>query len=210
MTIRSGDENPVTNTGSPRYKTIVVGTSAGGLEACSRIFPQLPIEYPFPIVVVQHIHPDSDKYLGKGLQRTCALTVEVAEDKQPILPGHIYFAPCDYHLLVERDATFSLSVDAQINYSRPSIDVLFESAAWIWSNTVIGILLTGASKDGAEGIRAIREAGGLTIVQDPKEAEYSIMPESALALTKVDKVLSLQQIGDFLIGLNNKRREADK
>lgn len=211
MTKQGADQKPFANAGAPRYKAIVVGTSAGGLEACNRIFSPLPKEYPLPIVIVQHINPDSDKYLGLALQRTCVLTVEVAEDKQPILPGHIYFAPCDYHLLVERGGTFSLSIDERVNHSRPSIDVLFECAARAWTNMVIGILLTGASKDGAEGLRAIKEAGGLTIVQDPREAEYSIMPESALALTKADKVLSLRQIEEFLLGLGKEEsRRKDK
>ena len=210
MNIRGMDRNAAANNGEPRCRVIVVGASAGGMQACCSIFPGLPRDYPVPIVVVQHIHPGSGRYLGRGLQSVCALEVEVAEDKQPILPGRIYFAPCDYHLLIEREGTFSLSVDARVNHSRPSIDVLFESAARAWSIAVVGILLTGASRDGAEGLRAIKEAGGLSIVQDPKDAEYPVMPESALALSEPDRVLSIRNIGELLGELNHTIRRKDR
>lgn len=198
------EQKVIKNTAGPRFQGIVMGASAGGLAAWNSIFPLLPADFHIPIVAVQHIHPSSDDYMVRNLNELCALTVEVGEDKQPILPGHIYFAPTDYHLFVEREGTFSLSVDPKVNHSRPSIDVLFESAARAWSSGVIGILLTGASNDGAEGLKAIKEAGGLTVVQDPEEAEYSVMPGSALALTEVDRVLSIHRIGIFLRELNSK------
>ena len=128
----------------------------------------------------------------------CTLTIKEADDKEEIRPGFLYFAPPDYHLLIERDETFSLSIDARVNYSRPSIDVLFESAVYVWSSGLIGILLTGANNDGAHGMRLIKEHGGLTIAQDPATAEYPVMPKAAIDAAAVDKILSIEGIGEFL------------
>lgn len=180
------------------YKAIVIGVSAGGLAALSKLFPCLPDRFPLPVIVVQHVRSTTNRYIYTHFNNKCTLTIKEADDKEEIQPGFVYFAPPDYHLLIERDETFSLSIDARVNYSRPSIDVLFESAVHVWSSGLIGILLTGASSDGAYGMRLIKEHGGLTIVQDPATAEYPLMPKAAIDAVAVDKILPIESIGEFL------------
>ena len=181
-----------------KYKAIVIGVSAGGLAALSKLFPCLPDRFPLPVIIVQHVGATANRYKYAHFDNKCILTIKEADDKEEIRPGFVYFAPPDYHLLIERDETFSLSVDAKVNYSRPSIDVLFESAVYVWSSSLIGILLTGASSDGAHGMRLIKEHGGLTIVQDPATAEYPVMPKAAIDAVAVNKILSIESIGEFL------------
>jgi len=185
------------------YKAIVIGVSAGGLAALSKLFPCLPDRFPLPVIVVQHVHAAANRYIYTHFNNKCTLTIKEADDKEEIRPGFLYFAPPDYHLLIERDETFSLSIDARVNYSRPSIDVLFESAVYVWSSGLIGILLTGANNDGAHGMRLIKEHGGLTIAQDPATAEYPVMPKAAIDAGVVDEVLGLEQIGKRLIELGS-------
>ena len=180
------------------YDAIVIGASAGGFAALAEILPRLPAALPLAVVVVQHLHPDGGEYMVEFLGRRCALPVKEAEDKEPVLPGVIYVAAAQYHLLIERDLTFSLSADEKVHYSRPSIDVLFESAAAAYGPKLIGVVLTGANDDGAAGLAAIKTGGGLTIVQDPATAEVSFMPQAALAGTAVDHVLDLAAIGRLL------------
>ncbi|MBI2876293.1 MAG: chemotaxis protein CheB, partial [Candidatus Tectomicrobia bacterium] len=153
-----------------------------------------------PVAVAQHRQKGSDDTLAMLLQRFTVLSVGEAEDKEAILPGHIYLAPPDYHLLVE-EGHFSLSTEAPVWYARPSIDLLFESAADAYAERVIGVILTGASPDGARGLARIKERGGLAIVQDPATAESRIMPEAAIAATEIDQILPLEAIGPFLAGL---------
>jgi two-component system chemotaxis response regulator CheB len=184
--------------GNIGYKAVVIGVSAGGLTALSQLFSCLGERFFIPLIVVQHVHPTATGYRYTHFNNRCRLTIKEAEDKEKILPGFIYFAPPDYHLLVERDETFSLSIDARVNFSRPSIDVLFESAAYAFSSGLIGILLTGANNDGAYGMRVIRSQGGFTIAQDPSSAEYPTMPQSAVDAHAVDKIYTLQVIGEFL------------
>ncbi|MCB9419384.1 MAG: chemotaxis protein CheB [Ardenticatenaceae bacterium] len=181
------------------YKAIVVGVSAGGVEALSRLFTDFPPDFPLSVLAVQHIHPDEDGALAVYLNGLSALPVTEAMDKEPVQAGHIYLAPPNYHLLVERNHTLALSVDERVNYARPSIDVLFESAAEVWRAQLIGVVLTGTNRDGAAGLRRIHELGGLTIVEDPNTAVYPIMPQFALAATEVDMVLPLAQIGPALV-----------
>jgi two-component system chemotaxis response regulator CheB len=183
------------------YKAIVIGTSAGGLAALSKLFACLPARFLLPVSVVQHIGPTANGFRYTYFNNECPLAIKEADEKEKIRPGFIYFAPPDYHLLIERDETFSLSIDARVNYSRPSIDVLFESAAYAWSSGLIGILLTGASSDGAHGMRLIKEHGGLTIAQDPATAEYPVMPQAAIDAGVVDRVMTLKEIGEFLVTL---------
>lgn len=187
------------------YILIAIGVSAGGMKALSTLLPSLPGDYSIPLVVVQHLHPDSGNgYLAEYLDRHCRLKVKEADEKESIAPGNVYIAPADYHLLVERDRTFSLSKDPKVNYSRPSIDVLFETAAEACGPGLIGIVLTGASADGAKGLLAVKRNGGLTIVQDPDSAESKIMPQAAVALCgKVDHLLSLEEIAGLLISLSS-------
>lgn len=180
-----------------RYKAVVIGVSAGGLEALSVVLPMLDPRMKQPVIVLQHLYPSREDCLVECLEKLCPLMVEEAEQKEPVMPGHLYVAPADYHLLVERDATFSLSVDARVNYSRPSIDVLFESAADVWGPVLVGIILTGASSDGARGITAVKKRGGLTIAQDPAGAASAVMPQAAIDTGHVDRILSLDEIGGF-------------
>ena len=180
---------------------MAIGASAGGLDALTRMFTHLTPGFPWPVIVVQHLHPTANNYLPQIYGRAAALVVMEAADKMPVAPGAIYLAPPNYHLLVERSRTFSLSVDPRVNYARPSIDVLFESAAHAWGPGLTGVLLTGANHDGAEGIRRIKQCGGLTIAQDPAGAEQPIMPEAAIRTGCVDHILDIDAIGAFLNAL---------
>ena len=179
-------------------QSIVMGVSAGGLQALSTIVPALPADFPVPIVIVQHLPSTSDDYLPRSLNEKCRIAVKQADDKETPEPGVVYIAPPNYHLLVELDGTFSLSIDERVNYSRPSIDVLFETAADVFGGRAVGVILTGASSDGSRGLRRIKESGGLTIVQDPESAQAEIMPRAALAETEVDWIVPLEEIGPIL------------
>jgi len=183
------------------YKAVVIGVSAGGMSALGEILPQLPADFPLPVIIVQHLSPQSDNYMIKHFNSMSKITVKEADEKEAILPGNVYFAPPNYHLLVEEDQTFSLSVENRVNYSRPSIDVLFESAIDAYCASLIGIILTGANNDGSKGLKKIKDCGGLTIVQDPETAEVSAMPESAIKLFEPDHILKLKDIAPFLISL---------
>lgn len=187
-----------------RYQAIVMGGSAGARGALVELLPVFPPDYPLPIVVVQHLHPSQDSGFVEHFAGQCALTVKEAEEKEPIRAGCIYFAPPNYHLLIEEDKTFSLSVDEKVNYARPSIDVLFESAADAYGPRIIGVILTGANNDGARGLRLIKERGGLTVVQDPRTAESAYMPQAALEATPVDYVLPLREMGRLLLEIAQK------
>ncbi|MCI5150484.1 MAG: chemotaxis protein CheB [Candidatus Electrothrix sp. MAN1_4] len=186
-----------------RYKAIVIGASAGGIEASVYIFSKLPAHFSVPIILVQHLHKKQDSGLIRCYSGRTQLKVEEAEDKESILPGHIYIAPPDYHLLIERDQTFSLSVDEKVNYSRPSIDVLFESAADVYGARLIGVIMTGANHDGALGLQRIKAYGGLALVEDPATAKFPEMPQSALACTAIDHVLPLEELTDCLLALTD-------
>ena len=192
------------------FECIVIGASAGGMEAVSKLLSYLPGEFPLPVIFAQHLHPTEDEYLVEYFNDKCALTVKGANEKERIQQGHVYFAPPDYHLLIERDQTFSLSIDEKVNYTRPSIDVLFESAAHVWSSHLIGIILTGANNDGAYGMRLIKDYGGLTIAQDPSTAEYPVMPQAAIDARGVEKILPLEGIGEFLTAFLTQRRQGAK
>ncbi len=186
-----------------RYRAIVIGSSAGGNEALKDILLHLPKEFKIPIVIVQHISPYSENYMTRHLNSICNINVKEADEKDKIIPGNIYIAPPNYHLLIEEDETFSLSVDKKVNYSRPSIDVLFETAAYAYGPSLIGIILTGANNDGSKGLKKIKEAGGLTIVQDPKTAYSDAMPKAAIKTIKVDYILSLEKIAKLLLKINS-------
>ncbi|MCI5132326.1 MAG: chemotaxis protein CheB [Candidatus Electrothrix sp. EH2] len=184
-----------------RYKAVVIGTSAGGIEASVYIFGRLPAQFPLPIFLVQHLHKDQDNSLVRLYKNCTQLKVEEAEEKERVLPGHLYIAPPDYHILLERDETLSLSVDEKVNYSRPSIDVLFESAADVYGPELIGVLMTGANHDGAHGLQKIKKYGGLTVIEDPATAKFPEMPKSALACTEADYILPLEELADCLLAL---------
>jgi two-component system chemotaxis response regulator CheB len=191
----------VTAAPAPSPKAIVIGASAGALEALSAILPALPADYPLPIMVVVHIRPDRHSVLADLFDAKCALRVREAQDKEPISPGTVYLAPPDYHLLVEMDHTLSLSSDEPVFFSRPAIDVLFESAADAYGPELIGIVLSGANHDGAEGLRAVAQAGGTALVQSPGSAYASAMPTAAIAQCPAASILTLDDIRAFLQNL---------
>lgn len=182
------------------FDLVVVGTSLGGLYALKTLLAGLPQSFPLPMAIVQHRSRDGGSHLGLLLQEVCRLSILEAEDKAPIIPGQVYLAPADYHLLVER-GHFALSTEAPVSYSRPSIDVLFESAALAYQERLIGVVLTGANQDGACGAVEIKKRGGWVIVQEPATAESAIMPRAAIAATNVDKVLRLEEIPACLVNL---------
>ena len=177
---------------------IVIGTSAGGVEALSVLLPALPAGLRAAVFIVLHLPRERPSLLVDIFAPKCALPVREAEDKEPVERGTVYFAPPDYHLLVDEGPRLALSADEPVNYSRPSIDVLFESAADVYGKRLLGIILTGANEDGAPGLEAVRRAGGATIVQEPRSAQVPMMAESALKRGPVDLVLSLEQIADLL------------
>ncbi|TCD22704.1 chemotaxis protein CheB [Pseudomonas sp. IC_126] len=177
---------------------IVIGASAGGLAALSALVDGLPGDFRQPLLMVQHVPPYGPTQLVEIFQRKTALRVKEADDKEPVCGATLYFAAPGYHLLVEADLTLSLSQDEAMHFSRPSIDVLFESAADAWGERVAGILLTGANEDGAAGLEAIKRAGGMTIVQDPGEAEVQTMPLAALQRFAPDYILPLRDIHRLL------------
>ena len=183
-----------------KFELIVVGCSLGGMDALKTILRTLPGTFPVPIAVVQHRHRASNEGLPAFLRRQTDLKVVDAEDKQPIEKGSIYLAPANYHLLVER-GNFNLSVDEAVAYSRPSIDVLFESAADAYGKALAGVVLTGANDDGARGAERIKKRGGFLIVQDPATAEAPQMPQAAISRARVDQVLPLDRIAPFLVEL---------
>jgi len=186
-----------------KYKTIVIGTSAGGLFALSVILEKLPSGYPVPLVVVQHRSKDQKGVLEEVLQIKCKISIKQADEKEKIEGGFVYIAPPDYHLLVETDKTFSLSSDEHVHFSRPSIDVLFETAAMVFKETLIGIILTGANDDGAAGIVAVKKYGGLTIAQNPGEAQFAFMPEASIETKAVQYIWPLAEIKNFLLKISD-------
>lgn len=189
-----------------KYQAIVVGVSAGGMEAMKTIFPALPKDFCIPVIIVQHLSAHSDSQWISIINKSCHLQVKEADEKEKIQKGHIYIAPPNYHLLIEDNHTFSLTIGERVSYARPSIDVLFESAAIVFKDRLIGIVLTGANHDGSSGLKKIRECGGLCIVQDPKTATSSFMPASALAAITPDYVLEIKDIIDLLIKLDQHKK----
>lgn len=181
------------------FDAIVIGASAGGLFAMTSILKPLPATYPVPLIVVQHRAKDERSLLEEVLQQKCTIGIKQADEKEMIRPGFVYFAPPNYHLLVESNGTFSLSYDVPVNYSRPSIDVLFETAADVYKQRLLGIILTGANKDGAAGMKKIRKLGGTTIAQDPGTADYPEMPQSAIYTGAIQHILTPEAIGSFLL-----------
>jgi two-component system chemotaxis response regulator CheB len=183
------------------YELICIGASWGGLYAVGQVLSDLPGEIDLPIVIAQHRHPDSpETTLAELLQLRTDRLVQDVEDKMQIEPNHVYIAPPDYHVLVER-GFYALSVEERVQFARPSIDVVFESAAYAYGAAVIGIILTGANQDGAHGLARIKERGGVAVIQDPAGAMRRTMPDAALSTTAADAVLPLEEIGKFVYGL---------
>jgi two-component system chemotaxis response regulator CheB len=179
-------------------EAVVIGASAGGVEALLALLSGLPADYPLPIVVVLHLTEERESLLPEVFSNRCAMPVVEAADKTPLRAGTIHFAPAGYHLLLEEDRTFSLSCDAPEHFSRPSIDVLMESCADAIGAGLVGILLTGANEDGAQGLAHVREAGGLAVVQDPQEAQAPQMPQAAIARGAADYGLRIAGIRELM------------
>lgn len=177
---------------------IVIGASAGAVEALSILLPHLPAKMAAAVFIVVHLPPDRKSILAELFQERCAVTIKEAEDKEPIERGTVYFAPPDYHLLVETNHSLSLSSEEPILFSRPSIDVLFESAADVYGENLTAIILTGANPDGAAGVKAVSEAGGKIVIQKPGEAYARAMPEAALKACPDAMVFSLEEIVNYL------------
>ncbi|MBW3595406.1 MAG: chemotaxis protein CheB [Actinobacteria bacterium] len=182
------------------YSLVVIGCSWGGFHSLREIFNVLPGDFAVPIVVAQHRLAQGPDGLHTSLQSASRIPIADVMDKEPLLGGAIYLAPSDYHTIVE-GKYLALSTEEVVQFARPSIDVLFESAANSYGNTLIAVILTGANEDGAEGLRRVKELGGYTIVQDPKSAIRREMPEAALAKVRPDRVLTIEQIGPHLVEL---------
>jgi len=190
------------------FKAVVSGVSAGGLEALKSLLAMIPADFSLALVIVQHRLAQQDDFLTELLGKDCRLPVKEAQDKETVSGGVIYLAPANYHLMIETGKTFSLSTDEKVNFSRPSIDVLFETAAEVYGSKLIGIILTGASRDGATGLHRIKEKNGIAIVQDPETAEYPAMPLAAMEETQVDHVMSNERIGELLSKIGRPRTTA--
>lgn len=180
-------------------KLVVIGASWGGVEACSRLFAELPVNFPAAVVLVQHQRMDSNSRLASVLQRQTAMKVVVPENFQPIESKQIYVAPPGYHLLVSEKRVFNYSLSAPVHFCRPAIDELFFSAAHVYGQQLIGVLLTGANEDGAAGLDYIKKRGGITLVQAPNTAAAPTMPQAAIDLGAAMEVLTIKDITHFLL-----------
>jgi len=179
------------------FKLFVIGASLGGMSAMQKLLAALPVNLKAAVVLLLHRDSESDKTLVWLLQKNCALPVVEPGDKDPLLPGRVYLAPADFHLLINQES-FSLSMEEPVRYARPSIDVLFESAADSFGERTTAVILSGSGNDGAIGMAAIKKNAGFTIVQDPETAECPLMPQAAIAAHAVDYIMPLDEIGPFL------------
>lgn len=193
-----------------KLSAIVIGASAGGLYATTALLEILPRDYQLPVIIVQHRSKGHRDLLEEVLQSKCKIRIKQADEKEKIQNNMVYIAPPDYHLLVEKDLTFSLSTDEHVRYSRPSIDVLFQSAAIAYKELLAAIILTGANNDGASGIIEVKQYGGLTIAQDPAEALFPVMPKAAIDTNHVDAILPIASIQKFLLTFSKDKNEAHR
>lgn len=182
-------------------RMVAIGTSAGGVEALGQLLPALPARCRAAVAIVLHLPPDRTSLLPRLYADRCALPLKEVEDKEPVQAGTVYFAAPDYHMQVEPERAFSLSMEEAVHFSRPSIDMLLETAAEAYGSALLGIILTGASSDGAAGLAAVRRAGGLAWVQDPAGAGAAMMPAAAIATAGADRIISLQEIAAGLAAL---------
>lgn len=181
-----------------RPELVVIGASWGGIDALRAILADLPADLPAAVVLVQHRGRDDPDGLVDLLRRSARLPVVEPEDKDPILAGHVYLAPADYHLLIDR-RSFALSVEPVVNHARPSIDVVFESAAQAFRDRLLAIILSGAGRDGATGLQRVQALGGTTAVQDPGTARARAMPDAAIDQARPDRILPLERIAEFIV-----------
>lgn len=190
-----------------RIDAVVMGASAGGVQALSVLLPALPPALRAPVFIVLHLPRDRPSLLADIFSRRCAVPVREAGDKEPVVPGTVYFAPANYHLLLDQGPQLALSADDPVHHSRPSIDVLFESAADVYGDRLLGVILTGANEDGAAGLASIHDQGGITVVEHPETARSPQMALSALKLRPADLVLPLEQIALLMGALDAPRTE---
>jgi two-component system chemotaxis response regulator CheB len=172
------------------FNAVVLGGSAGGTELMSALLTALPADFPLALLVVSHLPPDAPSYLLETLRYRCKLPVVEPDSGETVVAGRVHVAPPGYHMLVDDDRTIALSLDSSVRFSRPSIDVLFESAAHVYGSGLLGILLSGANDDGVHGLEVIRAMGGVAWVQDPQTASSATMPRAAIARGAVDDVFS--------------------
>ena len=182
-------------------KVVVIGGSAGSLEVLFRLLPQLRADLSVSIIIVLHRRSSGDSTLPDLLATKTTLPLHEVEDKDAILPGHVYLAPSDYHLLIEKDQTFSLDYSEKINFSRPSLDVTFESAAEVYGSSMAGIILSGANEDGTKGLQAVKNAGGIIIAQRPDTAQMPLMPQHAITYVGIELTFTIEEMVGFLNGL---------
>jgi two-component system chemotaxis response regulator CheB len=182
-------------------KMVIIGGSAGSLQVILKILDYIKPGFTIPVLLVLHRNPSFPSPLEELIKQKTVLKVREIEEKDPIEPGYVYICPPDYHVLIEKEKTFSLDDSEKVNYSRPSIDVVFKSASDAYGENLVCMLLSGANADGADGLRHTKKNGGLTIIQDPEEAEVPYMPQEALKMLKADYVLNSHQITGFLNSL---------
>lgn len=188
-----------------KKEIIAIGGSAGSIDVLMRILPLLPDNFPLPIIVILHRKLTEKNLMESIFQSRCKIPVTEVEDKMPIEKGKVYLAPAGYHLLVEKDHTLSLDFSEKVNFSRPSIDVTLESIVDVYQGKVLGILLTGANDDGAKGMKLIKDAGGLVVIQTLETSMMVEMPEAAESLLKPDGILSPEEIAEFLINISHNK-----
>lgn len=189
-------------------RVVAIGGSAGALDALEVVLPALPADAPYGVAVVLHLPEGQPSALPDVFRGRLRLAIEEAEDKTPLLPGRVYFAPPDYHLLVDRGPALALSADVPVLHSRPSIDALLESAAHAVGEGLVAVVLSGASADGAAGLAAVRRAGGIAIVQSPSSAPMPRMPEAAIAAARPDLVLPPAEIAKYLVDVASRPTSA--
>lgn len=189
-------------TQKPVYRAVVIGGSTGSIDVLLQLLPALQVPLSVGIVIVVHRKNTADSTLAELLALRTKLPVREADEKTELLPGHIYLAPADYHLLLERDGTFSLDDSEKVHYSRPAIDVTFESLADVYGPALVGVLLSGANADGTVGLNTIKRAGGLAVVQDPDTAQVGYMPQQAIDRVPVDAILNVPELAQFINQLN--------
>ena len=187
----------------PALRAVALGVSTGGLDVLKQLLGALPASFPVPILVVQHLSPDGESTLASLLNDQCALLVKEADPDEQPLPGSVYLAPANYHLQVEPDGRLSLSTEAPVNFARPSVDVLFDTAASAHGPALAGVVLTGAGSDGSWGLRRIKEHGGIAIVQDPGDAVCPAMPRAAISAVEPDHVVALADLPGLLVRLTS-------
>jgi two-component system chemotaxis response regulator CheB len=185
-----------------RYELLIIGGSAGSFPVVSKLLEKMPPKFRLPVVLCLHRLKDKREGFKEALEIKSMVPVEEPDDKSTIVPGRAFVAPANYHLLIESPSQFALATTELVQYSRPSIDVLFESAADVFNDRLVAMLLSGANRDGALGMKRVKDRGGLTIIQDPAVCSMPTMPEAALQATRIDHILNLEYLIDFIQSLN--------